>query len=160
MQDDRYKPLNPQSSSVLLLKAGALRCALPLSCVSETLRPLPLHALANTPGFVCGASVIRGEPVPVVDLARFLGAAAQTAARFVLVRAGKGKVALAVEAVIGIQQLVLEPGASVPPLLAHASPDAVGALAILDRELLLVLQTAHIVPEDLWPLPALSERSA
>jgi purine-binding chemotaxis protein CheW len=147
-----------RSQSVLLISAGMLRCALPLRLVIETMRPLPLHALANAPAFVCGASVIRGEPVPVVNLAALLGAGPGPAARFVLVRAGGRKVALAVEAVIGVQELGFDALAGVPPLLAHA--DALSALGTLDRELLLVLRTAHIVPPELWPLPMASAPSA
>jgi len=150
---------NEPSQPVLVLKTGMLRCALPLSFVIEILRPLPQHPLANAPAFVCGASVIRGEPVPVVNLAGLLGAASEAATRFVLVRAGQRKVAIAVDAVIGIQDLALEAMASVPPLLANARPDAVSALGTLDRELLLVLQTAHIVPDELWPLPLASASS-
>jgi CheY-like chemotaxis protein len=52
--------------------AGARACAFPLHHVGETMRPLPIKPLAGTPGFVCGVSVIRGTPTPVVDLKALL----------------------------------------------------------------------------------------
>jgi purine-binding chemotaxis protein CheW len=140
--------------SVLIVGVGTLRCALPLALVVETTRPLPLCPLAGAAEFVLGTSVIRGEPVPVVDLAGLLGAAPARPARFVVVRAGERRVALATDAVIGVRDIAVETMAPVPPLLAVARPDAAMALGVLDRELLLVLQTAHIVPDEVWSLVA------
>lgn len=140
--------------SVLMLKVGALRCALPLSCVVEALRPLPLRPLAGMAAFVSGASVIRGQAVPVVDLAALLGAASPAAARFVVVRAGERRVALAVESVIGVTELADEALEGVPPLLSQAQGQTVSALGVLDHDLLLVLQAARLVPDEVWPLLA------
>ena len=54
-------------SPVLVVMVGARACAFPLHHVAETMRPLPIKHVAGTPGFVCGVSVIRGTPTPVVD---------------------------------------------------------------------------------------------
>lgn len=134
----------------MIVQIGTLRCALPLSCAVETLRPLPLQPLANAPEFVAGACVIRGEALPVVDLAQLLGAASAAPARFVVARAGAHKVALAVDAVTGTGHVMPEAMASVPPLFSGARSEAVAALGTLDSDLLLVLATARIVPDEVW----------
>jgi purine-binding chemotaxis protein CheW len=118
------------------------------------MRPLPVHPLAGAPPFVSGTSVIRGEPVPVVQLADLLGAAGASPARFVVIRAGNHHVAVAVDAVIGIRQLDAGAVASVPPLLATAASEAVAALATLDSELLVVLRAARVLPDEVWPSSA------
>ncbi len=134
----------------LIVRLGALRCALPLSQVVETMRPLPVRPLPNTPRFVSGVSVIRGEPLPVVDLALLMEAAAGRAARFVVVRLGSRKAALAVEGVAGIATVSPETLAGVPPLLCKTQADIVGTVGALDKELLLVLETARVLPEEIW----------
>lgn len=133
------------------MQIGTLRCALPLSGVIETLRPLPLQPLATAPGFVMGACVIRGEALPVVDLAQVLGVVAGTSpAGFVVARAGTHKVALAVDAITGIEHVMADTLDSVPPLLAGARSEAIAALATLDSEFLVVLESARIVPDEVW----------
>jgi purine-binding chemotaxis protein CheW len=136
--------------ALLIVQIGTLRCALPLSCAVETLRPLPLRPLTNTPEFVAGACVIRGEALPVVNLAKLLGAVSVAPARFVVARAGAHKVALSVDAVIGIEHVMREAMAGVPPLLAGVRSEAIASLGTLDSELLLVLETARIVPDEVW----------
>ena len=59
-------------SPVLVVMVGSRACAFPLHHVAETMRPLPIKRVAGTPGFVCGVSVIRGTPTPVVDLKALL----------------------------------------------------------------------------------------
>jgi purine-binding chemotaxis protein CheW len=61
-----------QVSPVFVVMVGARACAFPLHHVAETMRPLPIKHVAGTPGFVCGVSVIRGLPTPVVDLKALL----------------------------------------------------------------------------------------
>lgn len=133
-----------------MLQTGSLRCALPMACVVECLRPLALKQFANAPEFVPGVCVIRGEVLPVVDLARLLGATTTANTRWVVVRSGDQKVALAVDAVIGFERVMPEAMAGVPALLAEARPDVIAALGVLDRQLLLVLETARIVPDQVW----------
>jgi purine-binding chemotaxis protein CheW len=140
--------------SVLIVAVGALRCALRVSCVVETMRPLPLHALAGAPRFVLGASVIRGEAVPVVDLAGLVGEVSTAPTRFVVVRAGEHRAALAVERVVGVRNMDVETVGVVPPLLAPVASEAIAALGSLDTDLLAVLRTAQIVPDEVWGLLA------
>lgn len=140
------------NTAYLIVVAGGQRCALPLSSVVETMRPLPVRPLAEAPPFVAGVSIIRGQPVPVASLATLLGSEADDARRFIVVRAAAGSVAMAVADVVGVRQLAGDALAAVPPLLAKANAEAVAALASLDRDLLIVLKTAHIVDDEVWAM--------
>ncbi len=144
---------------MLLVRAGGGVCALPIEAVVETMRPLATAPLSGTAAFVAGAAVVRGAPVPVVDLRMLVAgvASASPAGRFVLVRCGPRNAALAVDAVLGVAHLDARRPAPVPAL-AHAAAGAIESLGAQDGELLLVLRAAELVPEDAWR--ALREREA
>lgn len=132
----------------LLCRVHRMLCAIPLREVIETLRPLPIEPLSGAPSYVCGLSILRGAPVPVVDLGLLLGVEQVRATRLVALRAGARSVAVAVSAVLGVHAL---PGdAALPPLLRDAAGGAVQGLGSLDRELLLVLEGARLVPEEVY----------
>jgi purine-binding chemotaxis protein CheW len=134
---------------VLVVRAGERLCALPIGSVVETMRPLPVTSLAGAPPYVRGVAIVRGEPVPVVDLAALVGAggAPGAPARFVSVRAGGRAAALAVAGVVGVTRLEPE-GERRMPLLADACAGTLSALRTRDDDLLLVLGAARLVPED------------
>jgi purine-binding chemotaxis protein CheW len=134
----------------LFCRARSRLCALPLSGVVETMRPLPVKPVVNAPRFVAGLSLIRGHPVPVVDLGALLaGGEPDSPTRFVSLRVDSRRVALAVEEVCGIRDLPDTLG-SLPGLLAHASAELISAVGSLDAELLFLLETARLVPESVW----------
>jgi purine-binding chemotaxis protein CheW len=145
--------MTPGPVQVLLVRAAARTCALALGSVVETMRPLPIEALAGAPPAVLGLALIRGAPLPVVALGALLGGAGGAVGRFVVIRAGERRVALAVEAVLATT--ILDGGllAALPPLLREAQGELVGALGRLDRELLLVLEAARIVEAAALPGP-------
>src|ERR1039458_10836110 len=89
----------------LLTRAGDRCCALNLLHVVEIMRPLPVDEVAHMPAFVRGLSIIRGAPTPVVSLAALLADSGGPPTRFVVVRAGEGQVALAVDAVVRVFEL-------------------------------------------------------
>lgn len=136
---------------VLLVRAGARLCGLPVAAVSETMRPLPVAPVAGAPAWVRGVAVVRGEPLPVVDLAALLGGTAEEAAgRFVAIRAGGRAAALAVGAVLGVARL--DPaGARTLPLVRDACAGALESLRTLDGDLLVVLGAARLVPDAVAP---------
>src|ERR1017187_1902761 len=134
--------------SALLIRAGDRCCALNLLHVVEIMRPLPVDEVAHMPAFVRGLSIIRGAPTPVVSLAALLADSGGSPTRFVVVRAGERQVALAVDAVGGVFAMAPAPPAAFPPLLRHAAAGALQAVAALDGQLLLLLNSGNIVPDE------------
>lgn len=134
----------------LLCRVQTRLCALPLKHVLETMRPLPIRPISGAPQFVLGLSVIRGAPAPIVDAARLLGAEEARPTRIVTVKVGARTIGLAVDGVLGVRSIPEEARQELPPLLESASTDVVSAIGILDAELLLVLNAARFMPEDLW----------
>jgi purine-binding chemotaxis protein CheW len=131
--------------------AGRL-CAVPLTNVVETMRPLPTEAIGGAPSFVAGVSIIRGMPTPVVDLGTLLGAPKRRGAgRFVTVRAGNQQVALIADTVLGIRRLdELMTARQLPPLLQGVAGDVVETIGTLDDTFLVVLQSAWKLPNEVW----------
>jgi purine-binding chemotaxis protein CheW len=137
----------------LLFRARTRLCALPIERLVETMRPLPATPFPGAPAFVLGVARIRGAAVPVVDLGALLGCPEPSqATRFLTLRLGDRRVALAVERVHGLRQLAPEVLSALSPLLANAEHDAVARIGTLDDELLLSLETTRIVPDSLWPV--------
>ncbi len=137
--------------SYLLVRCRSWLCAVPLSDVVETLRALPLQPVAGAPTFVRGLSQIRGELLPVVELAALLGSGCDTPApRLVVVRADNHHLALAVDEVLRVVKSELPQGTGVAPLLTQALPEQVAALATLDGAALLILQSTHLLSPEAW----------
>jgi purine-binding chemotaxis protein CheW len=133
----------------LLCRAGSRLCALPLDCVVETLRPLPVEPIAGAPPFVLGLSIWRGAPVPVLDAGLLFGEAPVQAARLVAIRAKDRTVAIAFSGVAGLRAIDAEAAGALPPLLREAAAEAISAISTLDAELLIVLNAARVAPDDL-----------
>jgi purine-binding chemotaxis protein CheW len=146
------------SHAALLVRAATHTCALNLAHVIEIMRPLPIEPVAGAPETVRGLSVIRGAGVPVVPLAALFDSNAGAASRFVVLRCGEKRVALAVDAVLGIRELDPSVRQAMPPLLRDAAAGAVESIGALDSELFFVLKTAAIVPDELLDSLAGRER--
>jgi purine-binding chemotaxis protein CheW len=144
------------ASRALICRVGAYLCAVPLASAVETMRPLPVEPLGDAPDFIAGVSIIRGAPVPVVDLAAVLGIEAAPASRLVTVRAGGRLIALAVSEVLGVRSIDAAVLSCLPPLLREARPGVVSSMGVLDTQALLVLEGAHIVPDEVWAELALA----
>jgi purine-binding chemotaxis protein CheW len=114
-----------------------------------------VRTMADAPAFVRGIARIRGGAVPVIDASRLLDGAAPSAAapapRFVSIKtATTRRVALAVDEVLGVAAIEPAQLSDMPPLLARAGGEVVSAIATLDAELLMVLRTSRLVPDDVW----------
>ncbi len=142
----------------LLVRSGARFCALPIEYVVETLRPLPAEPLTGLPAIVRGVAIVRGQPVPVVELERFLsGTSSGQARRWVVLRVGTRRLVLGVDDVVAVADIASDaPG----PLLASACDAAVESLAAVDRELLLVLDASRVLPEGAWRVLTATEPRA
>jgi len=139
-------------SPVFVVMVGARACAFPLHHVAETMRPLPIRPVAGTPSFVCGVSVIRGTPTPVVDLKALLEDSENSASygRFVSLKLDDRQVVVGVDSVVGLIHLDSAQMGKLPPLLKDVSADLVESFGTLDAQLLLVLSAARIVPDEVW----------
>jgi purine-binding chemotaxis protein CheW len=132
----------------LICRAGTQLCALPIEHVIEIMRGLPVEPVAGAPSYVRGLSVIRGAPAPVIDIGLLVGDLAIETARLVTIRLGTRIIALAVQSVLGISALEGEAFEQLPPLLRDAATEMVDAIGVRDDELLFLLRTARLVPED------------
>lgn len=142
----------------LICRCGSQLCAFPLEHVVESMRALPVSAVAAMPSYVLGVAIVRGHATPVVALADLIGQmVAAPAARFVSMKWGAGLAAFAVDAVLGVR--LLEPTLlqEMPTLLREVQSHGVTAIGLLDAQLLLVLQGAHAVPESVWAALAQQE---
>ncbi len=139
------------SNLTLAIRVGARICAVLISDVVEIMRPLLIEAWSGAPDVVRGLSVIRGAPVPVVDLGTLFGASSRgLSTRFVAIRVGDRQVALAVDAVLGIREFAPALRTQMPPLLTDACTELVEAVGALDTELFMVLKACSIVPKAVW----------
>jgi purine-binding chemotaxis protein CheW len=134
----------------LVVAVGPRAFAVPLVNVVETMRPLPIQTMLDMPSFVRGLSIIRGRPVPVVDLAEATGVSGVVSARVVLLRVAEREVALAVSRVVGVRNIAGATLEELPPLLRAAQADVVDAIGTLDSDLLMVLRATRILPEESW----------
>jgi purine-binding chemotaxis protein CheW len=134
----------------LVFRCDSYICALALSDVVETLRPRPIKEVSGAPAGVCGIAVVRGKPVVVVDLATLLGGPEGKRTRWVLIRCGERRVALRVDAVLGVREFDPKIWQDLPPLLADAGSGMIEALGARDKELTLALRAGNIVPEAAW----------
>lgn len=132
----------------LVFRAGQRLCAVPLAEVAETMRPLPIEAVPGAPSGVRGAAVIRGSPVPVIDLGVLFGSCAREPTRFVCIKVENRTVALAVDSVVGINTYSAGECGALPPLLRDAATDVIAGIEARDAALVFFLSAARIVPPD------------
>jgi purine-binding chemotaxis protein CheW len=135
----------------LLFRVDGALCALPLTSIVEILRPLPVETLPEVPEFVVGLAVIRGEPVPVINLHAHTGSDLSATSRFVVLRVASRRVGLVVDEVVGLRALDHRRLGTLPELLS-ATADTIDAIGTLDGELLVVLNSARLVPEHVLAL--------
>ena len=133
-------------------------CAVPITHVIETMRPLPVEPISGVPSFVQGISIIRGLPTPVVDLGAILGTPGERPERFVTLRVGDKQVALSVHAVLGVRDLdAIITIQKLPPLLQRASKDVLETIGTLDEQVLMVLRAGWALPDEVWQALAAQE---
>lgn len=146
-------------NQVLVVMVGTRACAFPLRHVAETMRPLLIEPIAGTPGFVCGVSVIRGLPTPVVDLKGLLENSDNSPSfgRFVTLKYDARRVVIGVDSVVGLRNLDSAQFGELPPLLRDVTADLIDSFGTLDAQLLLVLHAARIVPDEVWSTLAAAE---
>ncbi|PRX20896.1 purine-binding chemotaxis protein CheW [Actinoplanes italicus] len=134
----------------MVFRAGPFYCALPLGEVIETMRPLETRALAGTPPYVRGLTILRGAPAPVIDMPRLLTGVETTVDRYVAVRAGRGPIVCATGEVLGVREVHVEPPEGPAAVLAGVSRTLIAAVGTLGTEPLLLLHSIAAVPDEVW----------
>lgn len=115
------------------------------------MRPLPTEPLAGQPPFVRGVSIIRGRPTPVVDIESLISSSGSSeCTRFVTLRTGGHRVALAVASVAGLKRLKAGDHEQLPPLLRSVGDSVISMLGTLDADLLAVLDASRVLPDEAW----------
>jgi purine-binding chemotaxis protein CheW len=141
---------NDSGTLMLIVRAAGRLCGLPLTSVVEIMRPLPVQALAGLPAYLRGLAVIRGQPIPVVDVSTLLaGVAGDRIGRFLTMRGEGRPFSLAVEAVLGMRTVDRGALRAIPELREPARElvDSVGALG---TELLTVLKASRAFADEMW----------
>lgn len=138
------------TNAVLLVRSAHISFALPLDQVIETMRPLPVQPLSDMPESVRGVSVIRGESVPVIDVACLLGGESREPTRYITVRAGGRTVAFAVDGSVSLATFLPADWGELPPLLREMRTEIIQRIGVVDRELSILLSTLRVVPDAVW----------
>lgn len=133
----------------LACRAASHICALPMSGIVETMRPLPVEAFPHAPAFVSGIAIIRGAPTPVVDMCALIGEPSSAPARHVTVRVNNRVVALAFDDVLGVYGLRSMDAVDLPPLLKNVAGETISQVTTRDAALLLFFEAARIFPPGL-----------
>lgn len=141
-----------EPDGALIVTIGTCSCAIPIQHVAETMRPLAIEPIAGMPAFIKGVSLIRGVPIPVVDLGALLQISDRslTYGRFVTLKIGARRAAVAVDGVVGLRKLDLGQVGELPPLLRAAGAEIIDAIGTCDAQLLIVLRAMRIVPDEVW----------
>ena len=138
----------------LVFRVRSRLCALPLDHVVETMRPLPIEPFLTPLRFVRGLATVRGAQVPVVDTERLFSPHESEdktePGRLITIRSGQHVVALTADGVVGVRRIPDESLQELPPLLKDAEADVISSIATLDKELLLILNSARLAPQELW----------
>ena len=95
---------------------------------------------------VRGLCVIRGVPTPVVDTTLLFDEQPAHCDRLVTIRTGKRTIALAAEAILGVQAIRTQDLEQLPPLLSGIK--TIAAMKLLDEELVFFLHAARVVPDE------------
>lgn len=111
------------------------------------MRPLASLPVETQLPFHLRLSMIRGKPCPVVHLARLLGGN-DPPTRLILLKLAEGpRVALAVTSVERVARIAQSHFSAKPALMDGAARDLTQTLAVLDGELLSLLQTGALLSE-------------
>ncbi|MBD8526773.1 chemotaxis protein CheW [Pseudomarimonas arenosa] len=134
----------------LTLQAAGRPCAVPLDAVIEVLRPLPIDALTDVPAYLLGLSVLRGQPVAVLDLPRLLGQPGEAIGRWLHLRVGPRRLALAVPSVGRVEHLDQLDWQPLPALFEGDAARVVQQVAQRDQQLYVQLNVMRLLPDSLW----------
>jgi purine-binding chemotaxis protein CheW len=121
------------SATYVRLRVGDEHYALPVETVLEVARPASLTPVPGAPAHLLGVMNLRGEVLPVVDLAALSGLRGPGEPTvIVVVEAGGARAGLAVDAVLGVGDLPA-------PSPTDTAREYVSSAALADGELVGIL---------------------
>jgi purine-binding chemotaxis protein CheW len=141
---------------VLSFSAGGTDFAIDIRCVREIRTAEPATRMPGGPDALLGVIDLRGTIVPVIDLARHVGAAASTAAAtaVIVVEIGARLIGLQVDAVDDVISLTSADLRPVPPLADTPLTEHLLALAAVGDRLLQWLDVSSLLRDVSTPAPA------
>lgn len=130
--------MTEQRQSHLVFACGASWFAVPSDTAAEVVSFPELTRVPGAPQHLLGVFAHRGEVIPVVDLATLIGAPKETTQRAVLLRLGRGSLALTANKVAGVSQVTgkLDPlgGTGVRKHLKGPAKSQKNDVAVIDPE--------------------------
>jgi purine-binding chemotaxis protein CheW len=91
--------------SYLVFACGSSWYAVPAECAAEVVSFPELTRVPGAPGHLLGVFAHRGEVIPVVDMGVLVSGESEPTRRAVLVRLGRGTLALTASRVAGVSQV-------------------------------------------------------
>lgn len=130
------------------VRLGAEHYALDVEAVSEVVQLGEVMRMPGAPAHILGVRNLRGEAVPVVDLAALAGPGADGDARVaVVLDDGERRAALTVDAVVDVATLA-------PPPQAASASELLRASTVVDDVLVGILDHAALLDAAAWGSPA------
>ena len=136
-----------------------------ISSVLEISRILEITRLPEAPGFIEGVVNLRGQVVPIVDLAKQFGLAPEPelpkTARIVVVEAGEETVGLVVDEVPEVLRVALNDIEPTPELVQSAAKqDYIQGVAKLGTRLVIILNLNKVLaPHEIEAVGKITESS-
>lgn len=139
-----------ESGKYIVFKLEKGSYAFPINQIERILPTQEVTKVPKAPKALLGVFNLRGAVIPVLDARTRLGLKdADQSQNFIVVLSNKGRCALRVDQVTGI--IALEEGSIEHDAqhLSKANDELVGAIGKNDKELIVLLDAEHLVPEDL-----------
>lgn len=122
-----------------------------IESVIEIIKMESITKVPGTPDFVEGVINIRGKVIPVLDLCKRMNmpkSEVSASTRVIIVEAGGVTVGMLVDAV---SEVLSFPASSVeppPPIIADSSIDALKGIALVDGQLIILLDLAKVLYDE------------
>ncbi len=146
---------------LVLFQVAETAMAVPVAQVEYVERMGPLTPIPGAPPFLRGVASLRGQVVPVVDLAERLGLGHRPLgpkARVLVVRVEGQTVGMAVDDVLQVLYVSEDAVQPPPPVVARVSARFLTGVAYLQGDVVLVLDLQRVLtPEEAETVRALQE---
>jgi purine-binding chemotaxis protein CheW len=119
------------------VRIGSENYALPVECVTEVAELGDVTPVPGAPTGVLGARNLRGQVLPVIEMATVLGLTSSTPSRLVVAESDGRRAGLAVDAVAGVEPL--------PELSEETESKHLAGAALIDASLVGVIDVRSVL---------------